>query len=131
MYKFLSVNLILITLLALFACETRDKEIEDDSKTELSLSEQAYRLKNKESCEAKDGIWKNLGRLQQSGCVLLATDAGKPCTDSKQCQVSCFTSNPEALTGSKVEGQCHYSTEQFGCRTYVRNGVAEPTLCID
>lgn len=99
--------------------------------TQPSLSEQAEALKTQADCETAQGHWKKRGKLQQYACVLPATDAGKACSDSQECQVACVVEGFDLNPGSKVVGQCLESTEQFGCRAYVRDGRTDGVLCID
>ena len=97
----------------------------------MTLSQQAESLKTSVSCKAKGGRWEKTGKLQKESCILPTNDAGKSCTDSKQCQVACISLKENIQPETQVIGQCHDSTHKFGCRTYVTDGKAEATLCID
>ena len=103
----------------------------DPIKPAVSLSELAQSIKSESACKAKGGQWQRVGMLQALACVLPTSDAGKACTDASQCQMSCLVVNPALKPGSKATGQCSDSTNVFGCKTYVKNGKVEGTLCID
>lgn len=127
MFKYL----LLIAIITVSACSSSEKDFQITPEPKLSLSQQAESLKTSASCKAKGGSWEKIGKPQREGCILPTSDAGKNCTDSKQCQVACITSKENIQPGTQVTGQCHDSTYQFGCRTYVADGKAEATLCID
>ncbi|MEZ5535238.1 MAG: hypothetical protein R3F02_06395 [Thiolinea sp.] len=85
-----------------------------------------------ESCKQAGGDWVRGGLAGQYGCVYPATDAGKTCTDSDQCQYRCLARPEDQLEiGQKATGQCQADSSPFGCRTEIKNGMAEPTLCVD
>ena len=76
-------------------------------------------------CKAKGGNWTALG-LPSPGetkvCDLKATDAGRQCRSSKQCEGVCLA--PEAAkTGSKARGQCSPFVLNFGNVHAVEGGV--------
>lgn len=133
--------LLLITLFSLSGCGARPVQtiptLEDVAKLEftvdksLPLVQQAYSIESEEVCEKNDGKWKRVGRQQKESCVLTADDAGKSCENNSECQVACVAQHEPAVSGTKTPGVCLESTDLFGCRTYVANGVAEPTLCVD
>lgn len=138
MFKYHGISLILpILIIGLSACNRThtvnegNDQVTTPSMPKESLLQLASSLKTKEACEAENGIWKKAGRIQFFTCILPTTDAGKACSDKSQCQVACVAQGKKIQTGASAIGQCHNSTDQFGCRTYVRNGKAEPTLCVD
>lgn len=89
-------------------------------------------LKDQASCESANGIWRREGLAGIYACVLPAQDAGKACTDSSQCEYRCLAAaNSNFQIGQKAEGQCQVNSSPFGCRTEIKGGKAEPTLCID
>ncbi|WP_461535031.1 hypothetical protein [Spongorhabdus nitratireducens] len=130
MLKALSISLAIITLTACSHINTANSSSKQALPSGLSLVEQAQLLTTKAACEQHGGNWQKVGKLQRFTCILPASDAGKSCTDSSQCQVSCTVAG-NVRPGDRVSGQCTATTHQFGCRTYVSNGQAEPTLCID
>ena len=131
MNKLLLMNFMLAVLIALQGCSPSDTDYKNTSKPHLTLVERANSLTSKKACEAEGGNWQKVGKLQRAACVLPSNDAGQRCYDSSQCEVACITLKEKVKPGTRVEGQCQGSTNQFGCRTYVSGGVAEPTLCID
>lgn len=82
------------------------------------------------TCAERGGEMKRVGRAQTLQCVLNYSDAGKVCTTGSQCQGDCLTDREETQS-TPVQGRCAPTSERFGCRTKVENGVAQPTLCID
>ena len=59
-------------------------------------------------------------------------DAGKRCTDASQCEGQCeIAGNSGIAAGAAAVGQCQADSNRFGCRTTVKDGKAEATLCID
>ncbi|WP_292052528.1 hypothetical protein [Brevundimonas sp. UBA5866] len=87
-----------------------------------------------EACAAQGGTFKPVGRAQTMRCVLNYSDAGKICSDSSQCQGDCLAepaTTGSTTAGSATHGRCAPTSDRFGCRTEIRNGVAQPTLCID
>ncbi|WP_242914157.1 hypothetical protein [Brevundimonas pishanensis] len=83
------------------------------------------------ACAARGGTMKPVGRAQTVRCVLNFTDAGKVCTDASQCQGDCLAEASDTPASGQVQGRCAPTSDRFGCRTEIKNGVAEPTLCID
>ena len=134
MFK-LSIAASVLVAIALAACNstttTVNKVDPPPSIPAVSLSQLAGSLKTEAACSAKGGKWGKVGMRQQFACELRTNDAGKACTDSSQCQVACIVVDANIAPSSKVTGQCYGSTLLFGCRAYVRDGKAEPTLCAD
>ncbi len=79
---------------------------------------------NEQDCKAQGGAWGPQGRLQMAMCDLPASDAGKPCTDSSQCQGLCLVSDTSSM------GACSPRTVNFGCYDIMADGV-KMTICID
>lgn len=123
--------LLVAVLIMLQGCSGNTGGAEKSAKGPLSLSQQAEALTSKKACEAEGGNWQKVGRAQLAACVLPASDAGKQCSDSRDCEVACITLKEGLKPGTSMAGQCHESTNLFGCRTHITEGVAEPTLCID
>lgn len=99
--------------------------------TSLPLVQQAYSIESEKVCDKHGGNWKKVGRQQAHACVLPANDAGNACNDSSECEVACVTENNNMEAGEKARGVCLESTDLFGCRAYVSDGVVEHTLCVD
>ncbi len=82
-------------------------------------------------CEAAGGKWGRFGLRQRELCDMPAPDAGKACTDSKDCASACIA--PDAApVASASEGKCHGRMLLLGtCLKQVRGGVVAPPLCAD
>ncbi|MNN85213.1 hypothetical protein D3C81_2024750 [compost metagenome] len=73
-----------------------------------------------------------VGRMQSWQCVVKYADAGKRCTDASQCEGQCeIAGNSGIAPGTATAGVCQADSNRFGCRTTVKDGKAEATLCID
>lgn len=82
-------------------------------------------------CEAAGGKWGRFGLRQQELCDLPAPDAGKACTDSKDCASACIAPDT-APVASASEGKCHGRMLLLGtCLKQVRGGVVMTPLCAD
>jgi hypothetical protein len=79
---------------------------------------------NEQDCLDQGGAWGPQGKAQLDMCDLPATDAGKPCTDSDQCQGLCLAGDTPST------GACSPRTVNFGCHDIVEDGVAM-AICID
>jgi hypothetical protein len=82
-------------------------------------------------CEAAGGTWGRFGLRQRELCDLPAPDAGKACTDSKDCASACIA--PDAApVASSSQGQCYGRMLLLGtCLKQVRGGVVMAPLCAD
>ena len=84
------------------------------------------------SCTARGGEMRQVVRMQTWQCVVKFADAGKRCTDASQCEGQCeIAGNSGVAPGARAVGQCQADSNRFGCRTTVKDGKAEATLCID
>ena len=84
------------------------------------------------SCTARGGQMQQVGRAQTWQCVVNYADAGKRCTDASQCEGQCeIAGNSGIAAGTAATGVCQADSNRFGCRTTVKDGKAEATLCID
>lgn len=107
------------------------EKLEQTVDTTLPLVQQAYSIETKKVCLHEGGEWKKVGRQQADTCVLPASDAGKACQNNKECEVACVALNAQIEAGKAAQGVCLESTNLFGCRAYISNGIVEPTLCVD
>lgn len=82
------------------------------------------------ACLRSGGIIERAGILGAERCTKPFDDAGQTCSDSSECSGMC---RAERLTefGRPTEGVCQPNDNPFGCFTEVKNGLAEPTLCVD
>lgn len=99
------------------------------SQTQVSQTQPPQVQASIDACTRQGGLMQKVGRAQTWQCVLQYSDAGKVCTDSRQCQGSCLAQ--PATEGKAVQGQCAHTSNRFGCRSTMTDGVASPTLCID
>lgn len=84
------------------------------------------------ACTARGGDMRQVGRAQTWRCVVKYADAGKRCTDASQCEGQCeIAGNSGIARGAAAAGVCQADSNRFGCRTTVKDGKAEATLCID
>ena len=84
------------------------------------------------SCTARGGEMRQVGRMQTWQCVVKYADAGKRCTDASQCEGDCeIAGNSGIAAGAAATGVCQADSNRFGCRTTVKDGKAQGTLCID
>lgn len=62
------------------------------------------------------------------------TDAGKKCTDAKQCKGGCVYpvkgGGKDPKHGTKVSGRCKADND-YGCFGWVKNGRLESITCVD
>ena len=78
-------------------------------------------------CLARGGSWTTLGLPmpdKPKTCDLKATDSGKTCTDSSQCQGACLAP-ATAAAGAAATGSCSAYLANFGNVSLVTNGVVE------
>lgn len=85
----------------------------------LSIPEEVTIKGCRESGGQRDG-------LAGAVCTFPATDAGKICTDSDDCEGRCEAGDPTAAIGT-----CSARISPFGCYSEMRDGVAQPALCVD
>lgn len=84
----------------------------------------------REACIASGGKVERAGMMNYERCTRLYSDGGTPCSDSSSCQGDCRETG--SVTGSDtVIGICQYDDNPFGCHSEVKNGQAQPGLCVD
>ena len=84
------------------------------------------------SCSSRGGEMLQVGRARTWQCVVKYADAGQRCTDASQCEGQCeIAGNSGIAAGARAVGVCQADSNRFGCRTLVKDGKAEATLCID
>ena len=111
----------LLAALALAACtpEPTPQDTAPSGRQPLSIPDDV----TIEGCRAAGGQRDGLaGAL----CTFAATDAGKTCTDSAECEGRC-----EATGTGGANGTCSARISPFGCYSEMRDGVALPALCVD
>lgn len=120
----------LVCALMLTACNATGVTAENNDKPPVKTETPAT-PKTASDCAVAGGIWQRVGKAQMFACVLNTKDAGKSCTDSSQCESACIVKGTKVQPGQPAVGQCHSNNMLFGCRTYVKDGKAEHTLCVD
>lgn len=92
---------------------------------------------DKDSCEAKGGIWKKIGIRPMEECNLPTTDGGKVCWGSNVCEGVCLAelTREDIQKGMKgkmfrTTGKCSEWVKTVGCRAYVYQGWAS-VICAD
>lgn len=85
-------------------------------------------------CEKAGGKWGPWGLAQKPSCNLPTADAGRACTDSKQCATACVVK--ESATppppGTAIQGEC-FGWKNLGgsCVAQIHAGQAAPVICTD
>jgi hypothetical protein len=79
---------------------------------------------NEQDCLKQGGTWGSQGKTHQNVCDLPTADAGLPCTDSSQCEGSCFAGDTPSI------GTCSPRRPNFGCFTVMKDGMPIG-LCVD
>jgi len=103
--------------------------------------ENALEIRDRETCEAKNGEWGRVGLKLTEVCNLPTADAGKICSDKSDCEGDCLAELSEAdyekLTknaGKEVivtKGKCTAWKLTPGCQAYVQNGRVDGIFCGD
>ncbi len=83
----------------------------------------------KKWCESINGYFGQQGMYPVPSCNPRASDAGKECTDSSQCEGDCL-SEDETIRDNAV-GECSSLVYVFGCIAPVNDGKVEYVICID
>lgn len=76
------------------------------------------------------GTWKRVGWTQELLCVEQTPDGGRSCTDGAQCAARiCLHDGPD---NTRPNGKCPNTYgPTLGCFTQIKNGMLQPTLCVD
>lgn len=99
---------------------------------QMASVEKPVPASTRDACQAQGGDWAPICRMQQPACVLSFSDAGKACSDSDQCQGSCYADLADGPPdGRDVVGKCAVNSNPCGCNSRVEDGKAIPTLCVD
>jgi len=102
----------------------------------------SYGGHNKESCEAKGGIWgPGGGRSRKETCSFTLSDGGKECSDTNECKGACIVRFPEITKeedeklskGEPVykKGSCSVIKPLFGCYGEIKDGKIYGKVCVD
>ena len=69
--------------------------------------------------------------MGELACVIEYRDAGKRCTDKRDCRGQCLYEGPDPPPPSKAIGVCQRTSDPCGCKAFIHDGHVEPTLCAD
>lgn len=94
------------------------KKVFSPAEIELSIS------KEEAECLKSGGDWRQIRMQGGKVCNPGTSDAGKKCTDNGQCEGRCI-----AVTDAS--GECSKFKIIAGCNSYMQNGKASGTLCVD
>jgi len=83
------------------------------------------------ACTTRGGEFRRSGLAGFWLCVVPYADAGKPCSDTADCQGGCLAPPNQTPVRGEAPGVCAASNSQFGCYSRVENGVVGPGLCVD
>ena len=84
---------------------------------------------SEEKCKAAGGDWNTFNTIKV--CDMPTKDAGRPCSDTKDCQSVCITSD-KTPSDTKVTGKCFARTSTIGtCTNIVVEGRAIGLTCED
>lgn len=89
-------------------------------------------------CRACRGDWGRHGMLGYEGCICRTRDAGRRCTDGRDCQGICLRTGSERVVtrrcrtrdcleeyGLRAVGRCSEFVAQFGCYSYIPDGARD------
>jgi hypothetical protein len=93
--------------------------------TNETQSKSEYEIQ-KEECEAQGG--ELIPCLIEYACNFKASDAGKPCSSSSECEGECMAP-PNCEIGSSAQGTCSEDTACVGGQ-FVENGICQPFVAI-
>lgn len=82
------------------------------------------------ACAAQHGEIRPVCLTGTRMCVVNFSDSGKACRDSSECQGRCLA-DPGTQQLQPATGKCAKADEPCGCFILVKNGIAQPGLCID
>ena len=83
------------------------------------------------ACAKGEGKMIKQGMAGCYSCLINYADAGKACSDGKDCQNDCYATEFTDYGKANQTGQCASNNSPFGCRQKIVNGVAQPALCVD
>lgn len=89
--------------------------------------------KEKAACEKAGGKVQPIGMAQSHACIYQLGDAGQGCGDDEECLGQCVLpkDKPEPKHGTPAVGSCSATNNIFGCKSLVKNGKFDGTLCVD
>jgi hypothetical protein len=89
-------------------------------------------VRDAEACSNRGGTWRRVCLMGTWSCVMPYRDAGKACSDKKECEGQCRYQGSEQLApGSPAKGVCQRDSDPCGCFAEVRDGKLQHALCVD
>jgi|SRR3954463_8560917 hypothetical protein len=83
-----------------------------------------------EECRVRKGNWSQQGLGGGPFvCDVAATDAGRNCTDSTQCEGICLAAK-DIPAKNRTVGRCSASLREYGCFKFIENGSVR-AICVD
>lgn len=123
--------LLLIAVLSLASCAQPDVQAGGPKGSEPATAQP--KPDTPEACAKNGGTYRRVCLMGTWSCVMPYADAGKPCSDKKQCQGQCrYEGTGETPpAGTAVAGACQRTTDPCGCFGIVADGKLESMLCVD
>lgn len=82
------------------------------------------------ACAARGGKMEPVCMLGSLECVIRYRDAGKRCTDKKDCAGDCVYEGPHPIPANPV-GKCERTSDPCGCKAKMIRGKVQPAMCVD
>jgi hypothetical protein len=84
-----------------------------------------------EECERNGGYVQGVCMFGIPACIIPFSDAGKPCSDSSECEGLCWNEDWGLRQGDKAAGQCTANAQECKCGVEIRGGVVDGGICED
>jgi hypothetical protein len=81
-------------------------------------------------CSASGGTIQPVCMMGELMCVVRYRDAGKRCSDKRDCIAECLYEGPDPPP-PKATGRCQRTNDPCGCKAPIHHGHVEPALCAD
>lgn len=89
----------------------------------------------RERCLRSGGLVERRGRMGAELCVHRYSDAGKVCSDKRDCLGKCIgrpaAGSPGDHPTGRVTGLCQADDRLFGCYSEIENGREVRAICVD
>lgn len=106
----------------------------DDFRMEQSVKRmraEALREIDVDECEAQGGTVRGVCMFGTPACVVPFSDAGKPCSDSSECEGLCWNEDFGLPQGSVATGQCSANAQDCKCGVEILAGKVNGGICED
>ena len=84
-----------------------------------------------EECERNGGYIQGLCMFGMPACVIPFSDAGKPCSDSTECEGLCWNDDWGLAQGVEAIGKCTANAQECKCGVKIRGGMVDGGICED